>query len=771
MQSSALTTHTQSSATTAPVRDHACLFTHDLHRKQKRWQDGRLKYHTFNRRVMVYDERGNFVGDTHWREDYDLGDGDDLELERGGIIIQVGECVGSRDQDLSDLIDKRAQEKVQRQAAAATRRPPVTTVTALHVVKPQPQPQKHLHDILGTPSGHHGRAVLPQESPYEERRQRLAPPQSDDNRPAKRQRREFSPPSKSGYAQNLFGATLSLSGRSSSQAPAYSRSSNQIPLQTYEAQLSTKHFARLHSSVRPEPSSYARSGILDEPGKPPTPQKPQSRLLVSQEKEIIGGRFEVDPQSKNSNPHKSRGIDDTLEQADLRVGQLGKPPSLGVLKKIRDKNKKSLSSSSDCTQKQKHRDRNTIDLTEDRANLPEQLVHDEPKTELRIKPRKKRGLLMISERDTICDSSSEPTKTGPEGHDFPLLPKAQFINVSADRRGNKFPKETEKTASQLKKMDDENDGHERVDHTNYQSSRIANAEHAEDEKFGGAQCVDRHNSRSWKGSTLRATVEQDDTHAAEMCAVGTERSLRPRKRPSTEDTVFSSGADEGHGHLYSANREDSAAVHELPAPRLAKLGRKGIKSKEVIGFIFDDEPDPIVSVKQNGHAQRDPSLDSQPDQGFGKQQHQSNNEVRNGLVTTETRLSAEPQSPRKRLLLVQKQKSVEPRFSNDEVNLTIHTEGPSAVTAITTKQPTLPIANPATRGKKAAKPSDAAGQMPICPLPAEPVESASLNQKPRKMNVQENHKGSASPMPGFSRANGGPWSREAHDLFDFKRPP
>ncbi|KAI0185905.1 hypothetical protein EV127DRAFT_347243, partial [Xylaria flabelliformis] len=212
MQSSTLTTltHPHSSATTAAVREHTCLFTHDLRRKQKRWQDGRLKYHTFNRRVMVYDERGNFVGDAHWREDYDLADGDDLELERGGIIVQVGECVGSRDQDLSELVDKRAQEKAERQAAAAARRPPATPVASLHMVRPQPLLQKHLHDVIGTPSGHHGRAVVPRESPYEERQQRQTPLQGD-TRPAKRQRREIPPLSKSGYAQNLFGATLTLS--------------------------------------------------------------------------------------------------------------------------------------------------------------------------------------------------------------------------------------------------------------------------------------------------------------------------------------------------------------------------------------------------------------------------------------------------------------------------------------------------------------------------------------------------------------------------------
>ncbi|KAF2970499.1 hypothetical protein GQX73_g3068 [Xylaria multiplex] len=771
MQSSTLTTYAQSSATTAPVREHACLFTHDLRRKQKRWQDGRLKYHTFNRRVMVYDERGNFVGDTHWREDYDLADGDDLELERGGIIIQVGECVGSRDQDLSDLVDKRAKEKAERQAAAAARRPPVTAVTPLHVIKPQSQQRKHLHDIIGTPSGHHGRAVLPQESPYEERRQKLAAPQSDDNRPAKRQRREISPLSKNGYAQNLFGATLTLSGRPSSQAPAPNRPSKQMPLQAYDAQLPTKSFARLHSSVRPEPPSYVSSSILDEPGKPPTPQKPQSAFIVGQEKDIIGRHSTIDSQSINRNSRKPREIDRSLEQADSRAGQSSEPPSLGGSKKIRDKNKKKLGASRDCAQGQKHRASNVIDLTEGQADTPKHLVHDEPRTELIIKPRKKRGLLMVSERNTKCGSSSksESTKTGPENHSFPLSLKDQPINISTDLR-EEFPKEARKSALQRNKTDGDNDDDERGRHTSHQSSRLAGTKYVEDGQLGAARCVDRLNSKSQKKPKLKVIDEHDDTHTITPCVVGAKRSLRPRKRPSAEDATFSSGDDEDNRLLYSARREDSAAVDDMPAPRLANLSRKSIKSKEIIGFIFD-EPDPAISVKQDGHTPEDPSLDFQPDQGINKQQHQPNN-THGSLGTVETPLNAESQSRRKRLRVVQEQRSKELRLSNDEVNPTVQTEGAPSKVTISMKQPIVSIANPATRGKKAAKPSDAAGQMPICPLPAELAESSSSHQNPRKKNVQENpDKGSANPMPGFSRANGGPWSREAHDLFDFKRPP
>ncbi|KAK1769003.1 protein ZGRF1 [Phialemonium atrogriseum] len=151
------TTSLSTTGSTAPVLEYLCLFTRDLRRKQKRWQDGRLKYHTFNKRIMVYDDRGNFVGDTHWRDDCDLGAGEEVELERGGVIVQISDCVGRQTQDLSELIDKPLQEKQQRHAAAASRTPAPSLVR-----RPDPRlqpPPDHfqlrhrpLKDLIGAPT-------------------------------------------------------------------------------------------------------------------------------------------------------------------------------------------------------------------------------------------------------------------------------------------------------------------------------------------------------------------------------------------------------------------------------------------------------------------------------------------------------------------------------------------------------------------------------------------------------------------------------------------
>ncbi|AEO64950.1 uncharacterized protein THITE_2111350 [Thermothielavioides terrestris NRRL 8126] len=218
-------TSASSGRCSAPVLEFVCLFTHDLRRKQKRWEDGRLKYHTFNKRVMVYDERGNFVGDMHWQRESEFGEGEEFQLERGGAIVQAIECVGRQNQDLSELLDKRAKEKEQRQARVALRPAPLgasanTPVAGIRVNDHFQTRHRPLNQVLGTPTGPLGRAVVPTESPFELRqRANEMPVNHDDARPAKRRKCDLTPPSKMGYARSLFGATLSLSAVPLSSIP------------------------------------------------------------------------------------------------------------------------------------------------------------------------------------------------------------------------------------------------------------------------------------------------------------------------------------------------------------------------------------------------------------------------------------------------------------------------------------------------------------------------------------------------------------------------
>ncbi|KAJ5626728.1 hypothetical protein N7528_004155 [Penicillium herquei] len=164
---------------TASVVKFRCLFTYDLRRKSKRWQDGYLKYHEFNKRVMVYDETGNYVGDHHWRSGEEVQDGDELELDKG-VLIEVGERMSTTQTDLSNMFEKRRSSQASPQArnnqpgvdAQASR--PTSASISRSVPNPTPapapvrsssQPFRSLNDLLGirkTPIG-------PPVSPYEER--------------------------------------------------------------------------------------------------------------------------------------------------------------------------------------------------------------------------------------------------------------------------------------------------------------------------------------------------------------------------------------------------------------------------------------------------------------------------------------------------------------------------------------------------------------------------------------------------------------------------
>ncbi len=174
---------------TAPVLDFKCLYTYDLRRKQKRWQDGLLRFHTFNKRVMVYDVPRNYIGDTHWRDKGIVGDGDEFELDRG-VLIQVGEATGSMEQDLTELLEKRKKprDSVSGQTSSSPMGEPLTTATASPAVAQTSLLRpKSLNALLGTPKGPIGRASLPKKSPHEMRKA-WDDVGCTDERPAKRPR-------------------------------------------------------------------------------------------------------------------------------------------------------------------------------------------------------------------------------------------------------------------------------------------------------------------------------------------------------------------------------------------------------------------------------------------------------------------------------------------------------------------------------------------------------------------------------------------------------
>ncbi|KAI5867709.1 hypothetical protein GGS23DRAFT_592995 [Durotheca rogersii] len=806
----------QAPGSTAPVFEFVCLFTRDLRRKQKRWQDGRLKYHAFNRRVMVYDDRGNFVGDTHWHEDYDFGEGDELELERGGVVVQVAECTGSRDQDLSELVDKRAKEKAERQLAAIARRAPALEIAAPHANAPHFQLRhKPLHQLIGTPTGHHGRASIPTESPYEERQKPAESPRNNSVHPAKRRRRDVSPPSKNGYAQSLFGATLTLSGTPSStpsvrkiplgresSTPAESQApESPDPSRCNDGADSTPRVAprtTLDSPARPQtfaprtapsnprlfPTASAKSAPGIETGSPPTIRR-------------IAHDVRRNPTTGSTRPKKQEEEKQirAIENASKRVVSASLSPRLpeaeetingsipvGKCKPLNDASPEVASKQRGANQPQfavgtdallQNRDllsgfkpkstTRELGVGTERENPFLGEHPHEPRTELRIRPRKKRGLLMISENSN-ADSLSKP----------------QTTESRMDDRNQSTRRST-----------DSGDSHRTSDIPsiligNYRNGKSQRDLPEEMEAHDGSYEVNN-------GQALGPTLRQKNA-----VQVGTTRSSRKTKDAEP-------GKPEG---------DEFSFPNDTPAPpRLANLGRKGIRSKEIIGFIFEEETESPSAPQPKTHGNESdgpsPARDSPPIGPFSAKPPAPESDLANVTIVNSV-LDAKKGPYQDRATAMAKAElhdSSASRLVENHGNMTVshieeytsraqkqigaasvkviavedmQAEVPQSASVTQRQQPppaVKPIANPATRGKKAAKPSDSAGQVPQCPLPPESTTGTVVPPRTRGDNRAVARPGgranqsAIAPLTGFKRANGGPWSREAHDLFEFTRPP
>ncbi|KAK3635809.1 hypothetical protein LTR56_014515 [Elasticomyces elasticus] len=177
---------------TAPVLEFNCLYTHDLRRKAKRWQDGFLRYHTFNRRIMVYDVPRNYIGDSHWTGGEALQDGDEVMLDKGGVMVQVAEAVGRTETDLTDLRKSRKKDVGERGSSPPAGGPQTPATRTVNAASRPVTQLKHrsLNALLGTPKGPIGKASLPAKSPFELRHEDVENHGWEQGRPPKRPRVE-----------------------------------------------------------------------------------------------------------------------------------------------------------------------------------------------------------------------------------------------------------------------------------------------------------------------------------------------------------------------------------------------------------------------------------------------------------------------------------------------------------------------------------------------------------------------------------------------------
>ena len=153
---------------TAPVIEFRCLYTHDVRRKSKRWQDGFVKFHTFNKRIMVYDVPRNFIGDLHWKDQGEIQEGDEITLE-SAVLVQVNEPIERTETDLTPLFKKRDDGSAKKAVGMQDRTRHSGAPQVDRAGAPSHNRHKSLHALLGTSKGPHGKAVLPTRSPFEMR--------------------------------------------------------------------------------------------------------------------------------------------------------------------------------------------------------------------------------------------------------------------------------------------------------------------------------------------------------------------------------------------------------------------------------------------------------------------------------------------------------------------------------------------------------------------------------------------------------------------------
>lgn len=170
---------------TAPVFEFDCLFTHDLRKKKKTWHDGCLRFHTFNRRIMVYDDSKNFIGDLHYRDAGDLQEGEELRLDKG-VLVDVGRRTGQTETDLAEVLDKGRHGDEVAQSKQATPAAIHQNMQRVPSLNAQGRP-KSLAAVLGASQGPIGRARLAIKSPYEQLHS-TRPESVIEQPPAKRQR-------------------------------------------------------------------------------------------------------------------------------------------------------------------------------------------------------------------------------------------------------------------------------------------------------------------------------------------------------------------------------------------------------------------------------------------------------------------------------------------------------------------------------------------------------------------------------------------------------
>jgi hypothetical protein len=190
---------------TAEVIEFRCQWTHNVTQKKKKWNDGSLKFHTFNKLVRIFDEDSNNVGQKHW-QGVSLQDGDEFQLDN--VLVSVQDHLRSTQTNLVPLFDKRKKQlandsgalldcshsshvpRANTQAQLSNFASPLSGPRQTHSSAGVRSKHKSLNSLLGTAKGPIGKA-LASTSPYEARNNRVF--ESHVEEPAAKRKRTEGP--------------------------------------------------------------------------------------------------------------------------------------------------------------------------------------------------------------------------------------------------------------------------------------------------------------------------------------------------------------------------------------------------------------------------------------------------------------------------------------------------------------------------------------------------------------------------------------------------
>ncbi|KAI5856444.1 hypothetical protein BZA05DRAFT_434020 [Tricharina praecox] len=110
--------HTQltHSSQTAPIQEYRVMWTAQKKQKLKKWHDGTLRFHTFNNRMLLYDEARSLITDKYLKPGIRIDEGDELEFEQH--LVTVEEFLQTVIQDLAPVFAPAMQRARERASTA-----------------------------------------------------------------------------------------------------------------------------------------------------------------------------------------------------------------------------------------------------------------------------------------------------------------------------------------------------------------------------------------------------------------------------------------------------------------------------------------------------------------------------------------------------------------------------------------------------------------------------------------------------------------------------